>query len=82
MRTTITIPDELFRRADQVAAELGISRSRLYQRAVEHYLRVLRDDALTLQANETVARCGQPMGASFRRHINRTWREGLGDDDW
>jgi predicted transcriptional regulator len=82
MRTTITIADDLFRRADQVAEELGISRSRLYQRAVEHYLRMLRDDALTLRANETVAEYGQPMGASFGKYIKKAWGEGLGDDEW
>jgi metal-responsive CopG/Arc/MetJ family transcriptional regulator len=82
MRATVTIGDELFERADRAAAELGISRSRLYQQAIELYLRVLRDDALTLQANEAIATYGQPIDAGFRRYIKKAWSEGLGDDEW
>jgi len=82
MRATITVPDELFERAERAARELGVSRSRLYQEAMERYLRALRDRALTLQANEAVARFGQPAGAELRHRIKNVWNEGLGDDEW
>jgi metal-responsive CopG/Arc/MetJ family transcriptional regulator len=82
MRATITIPDDLFKRADRAAEELGVSRSRLYQEAMERYLRALRDGALTRQANEAVARYGQPAGPELRRHIKSVWSEGLGDEEW
>jgi metal-responsive CopG/Arc/MetJ family transcriptional regulator len=43
MRSTVTIRDDLFEAADRVAARLGISRSRLYQIALEAYLRRLEE---------------------------------------
>lgn len=38
MKTAISIPDKLFRRADALAKRLEISRSELYARAVEEYV--------------------------------------------
>ena len=47
MKTAISIPDPLFRAADALSARLGISRSELFQRAVEQYLREFDDQAIT-----------------------------------
>ena len=38
MKTAISIPDNLFEAAEQLAQRLGISRSELYQRAVTRFL--------------------------------------------
>lgn len=38
MKTAIFIPDALFESAERLAKRLGISRSQLYQRAVESFL--------------------------------------------
>ena len=38
MKTAISLPDELFRQADELATRLGIPRSRLYARALAEYL--------------------------------------------
>jgi metal-responsive CopG/Arc/MetJ family transcriptional regulator len=38
MKTAVSIPDELFRRADEVATRLGKSRSELYREALDDYL--------------------------------------------
>lgn len=38
MKTAISIPDPVFREADELAAELGLSRSALYTEAVREYL--------------------------------------------
>jgi predicted transcriptional regulator len=38
MKTAISIPDDLFREADLLAAELKQSRSQLYSRAVSEYV--------------------------------------------
>lgn len=38
MKTAISIPDKLFRAAEQMAEQLGLSRSELYRRAVARYL--------------------------------------------
>ena len=44
MKTAISIPDPLFRKADDLAKHLEISRSELYARAVEEYLGEHRAD--------------------------------------
>lgn len=38
MKTAISIPDDLFRRADELAGRLGKSRSELYRDALADYL--------------------------------------------
>ncbi|HEX5131112.1 MAG TPA: ribbon-helix-helix domain-containing protein [Candidatus Krumholzibacteria bacterium] len=38
MKTAISIPDNLFKAAEQLARRLGISRSELFQRAIADYL--------------------------------------------
>ncbi len=39
MKTAISLPDNLFQKADRVAKRLGLSRSELYRRAVEAFIR-------------------------------------------
>jgi metal-responsive CopG/Arc/MetJ family transcriptional regulator len=38
MKTAISIPDDVFAAAEQLARRQGLSRSALYRRAVERYL--------------------------------------------
>lgn len=38
MKTAVSLPDELFRRCDELARQLGIPRSQLYARALRQYL--------------------------------------------
>lgn len=46
MKTAISIPDSLFKAADKVARRMGISRSELYQRAIERYLQQQSGDVI------------------------------------
>ena len=52
MKTAISIPDKLFEAADDLAARLGISRSQLYQRAVEHFLKSQGQDVIRESLDE------------------------------
>jgi metal-responsive CopG/Arc/MetJ family transcriptional regulator len=82
MRSTINIRDELLGEADRVAKRLGISRSRLFQDALEEYLKALRGKALTEQMNAHLEAHGQPIDAGFQRYIARAWKQDMGDDEW
>lgn len=82
MRATVTIDDDLFSEADRRAAEQGISRSRLYQQALEHYLRELRARALTEQMDRHLQRHGQAIDAAFGDYVAEAWAQELGDDEW
>lgn len=51
MKTAVSIPDDLFASADELADRLGVSRSELYARAVEEYLAKHRHADVTAQLN-------------------------------
>jgi len=55
MKTAISIPDELFAEADRVAKRLRVSRSELYAKAVDAYVRKLRDAEVTERLNHVYA---------------------------
>jgi metal-responsive CopG/Arc/MetJ family transcriptional regulator len=55
VKTAISIPDDLFERADAAAASMGVSRSELYRRAVAEYLRRHQDQDVTAKLNEVYA---------------------------
>jgi predicted transcriptional regulator len=39
MKTAISIPDSLFQAAEDLAHRLGLARSELYARAIEHFVK-------------------------------------------
>jgi len=51
MKTAISIPDPLFRKADAAAEALCISRSELYRRALEVYLEEQEGATVTQRLN-------------------------------
>jgi predicted transcriptional regulator len=52
MKTAISIPDEVFAEAEQVARNLGLSRSQLYTRAVTAFLKSQNSDEVTRKLDE------------------------------
>ena len=52
MKTAISIPDKLFKAADQYAKSHGVSRSQLYAKAVAQFLEQHPTDHITKQLNE------------------------------
>jgi metal-responsive CopG/Arc/MetJ family transcriptional regulator len=55
MKTAISLPDETFRRVDDAAKRLGLSRSELFARAAESWLDDLEDDGVTEAINRAIA---------------------------
>ncbi|HZA40171.1 MAG TPA: ribbon-helix-helix protein, CopG family [Actinomycetota bacterium] len=53
MKTAVSIPDELFSRAEEMARRTGKSRSQLYQEALSEYL-LRRDPAAVTRAMDEV----------------------------
>jgi metal-responsive CopG/Arc/MetJ family transcriptional regulator len=51
MKIAISIPDDVFRDAEQLAAELQCSRSQLYSRAVREYVAHRSADKVTKALN-------------------------------
>lgn len=55
MKTAISIPDSIFEAAEQLAAQLGVSRSELYATAVSRYLASFDEQAITDALNDIYA---------------------------
>ncbi len=53
MKTAVSIPDELFRKADELARRQGKSRSQVYQEALAEYV-LRRDPGTVTQAMDEV----------------------------
>ena len=47
MKTAISIPDSLFRKAEEAARRLGLTRSRLFSLAIEEFLRQRIEEDVT-----------------------------------
>lgn len=54
MKTAISIPDDLFERAEQLARTLKMSRSGLYTQAVREYVARHSEDAITAALNAVI----------------------------
>ena len=52
MKTAISIPDEIFEKAERTAKKLGLSRSELYATAIRDYIEHHRRENLTKKLNE------------------------------
>lgn len=78
MKTAISIPDDVFESADEVAQELGMSRSELYANAVAEYLAKHRAADVTAKLNEVYGE--QPSGLA--RKLRRAQARSVGKSDW
>lgn len=58
VKAAVSIPDPIFARAEAVAKKLGTSRSELYARALEAYLRELDAADMTERINEVMREVG------------------------
>lgn len=83
MKTAISLPDEVYERATRRAVELGMSRSKLFSRAVGHYLDELDGDTLAGRIDAALNGIGQGVDDSGTAAAasGRAFLAQL-DDDW
>ncbi|MDX2307033.1 MAG: CopG family transcriptional regulator [Hyphomicrobium sp.] len=60
MKTAVSIPDDLFKRAEAEAKRRGVSRSKLYQEALEMHLAQKRSAELKRRINKSIEKYGDP----------------------
>jgi len=60
MKTAISLPSHLFEEAEAAAKDLGMSRSKLIQTALEEFLKKRREAQITAGFNEAIAKYGDP----------------------
>lgn len=56
MKTAISLPDSVFQQAEALAQELGLSRSELYTKALQAYLKRYNRDQILLKLNQVYSR--------------------------
>jgi metal-responsive CopG/Arc/MetJ family transcriptional regulator len=61
MKTAISLPDPLFEAAEAAAKDLGLSRSKLIQTALEQFLLRRRDEDITESINQYLKKHGADL---------------------
>lgn len=72
MKAAVSIPDEVFERADRLAKELKTSRSQLYSRALSEFLSRHAPDRVTAAMNRVCDEIGPESTDLRRRAVRRT----------
>jgi hypothetical protein len=79
VKTAISVPDSLFRRAEKTAKRLGISRSELYARALDEFLANV-DGARVKESYDRAF--GGPEGAMDDAFVRAAGKKALLDVEW
>jgi metal-responsive CopG/Arc/MetJ family transcriptional regulator len=56
MKTAISLPDSVFEEAEALAQQLGVSRSELYTKALQAYLKRHNRDQILLKLNQVYSK--------------------------
>jgi metal-responsive CopG/Arc/MetJ family transcriptional regulator len=81
MKTAVSIPDPIFETADQLAKELGISRSELYARALEELIRNRKREHITASINATLASL-EPESETGQGFLDRVAQDSFARNGW
>ena len=72
MKTAISIPDEVFHRAEELAKSLGLSRSELYSQALANFLKSHRSLSVTDRLNLVYAQEDSSLDPSIATMQSQT----------
>jgi metal-responsive CopG/Arc/MetJ family transcriptional regulator len=78
MKTAVSLPDDLFRSAEAAARRLQVSRSELYARAIEQFLKQQNEGAITERLNAVYSR----HPAKVDPALHRAQLKSLPQDGW
>jgi predicted transcriptional regulator len=67
MKTAVSVPDDLFRRAEVAARRLRVSRSQLYATAISEFLTRQQASAVTERLNEAYSRRPAKVDSALHR---------------
>ena len=79
MKTAISIPDEIFEAAEEVAQQLSLSRSELYAKAVKSFVETIRNSEITKQSNEA---CAEQEIPEVEAWVHKATRTVLRSQEW
>ncbi len=72
MKTAVSIPDIIYESAEKLANRSGISRSKLYARALESYMAQQDEQAITQRLDELYAEANSKLDPALRKSQVRT----------
>jgi metal-responsive CopG/Arc/MetJ family transcriptional regulator len=75
VKTAISLPDDTFRRVEDAAKRMGVSRSEFFARAAERWLDALQHDDTTAAINRAIS------GAQSDHEFTDTAAAALADGD-
>jgi metal-responsive CopG/Arc/MetJ family transcriptional regulator len=78
VKTAVSLPDDLFRRAEEAAARQGLARSRLYALAIAEYLERHRHDGVTEALNAVY----DGESSTVESDLAEAQRRALGEEVW
>ena len=78
MKTAVSIPDDLFRKADELASRMGKSRSEVYRDALADYV-TRRDLGAVTRALDEIA---DELSAEERAFTTAAARRTLAQSEW
>jgi metal-responsive CopG/Arc/MetJ family transcriptional regulator len=78
MKTAISIPDEVFDAADEMAKRLGMSRSQLYVTALREYLDAHRSRGVTARLDQVY----EYQDSSLDLRVAEAQTDSLDEEDW
>ncbi len=78
MKTAISIPDALFKAAEDYARTQGLSRSELYARALQVYLQAHQTEQITAALDQVYQEEASALDPPFKTAQRRL----LAGDDW
>ena len=78
MKTAISLPDDLFESADELAQRLGVSRSQLYATAVAEYVAKHRGQDVTARLNEVY----NDEESGLEPELRRAQARSVGKSEW
>lgn len=80
MKTAISLPDPLFQAAEFLAKRMGLSRSELFQRAIQAFLQEHKDAGVTEGLN--VVYTQESEEARIDPHLEEMQLNSLPNDEW
>lgn len=82
MKTAVSIPDEVFEKAEAAAKRLKMSRSELYARAVDAYVDAHSADAVTESWNAALAEMSPEEAAEELALVRASARATMKRNPW
>ena len=76
MKTAVSLPDDLFRKAEIAAKKLRVSRSKLYATAIAEFLERSRSERVTEKLNELYSNTRAELDPAFARAQLRSLPKG------